>query len=396
MGFRPALVALALLAGSLACRGPGVRPTKDRRPVAADLEKCARESRRSGTAKATGSFTLALLVDVDGTVPAAFVHDAAGIDSPELLRCSAELMLGAKLSAEGLDSLRSFGPVSFSDGGARVVDGQSAARKPLNEKVAQETLALAEWATPVDRGQALLHVHRYDDAIRQLRSALLASPDDARALGSLASALAGSDGDLDEARKAAARAIELKPASEAGHEALLRVCLAQHDDACVRDEAAKARAAPDAPIRAAELAELEPQLQAAQGRLEKADRDQRARATRKDEREHDERQKKLDPHGCKKLEGTERTLCYVRGCVEKGSRAYVDGLQELTGQAYKAGTFTAEGAKDGSVRVTLPIRAGSGLPHDASWDVQLDEGLTMKPLDIDANNISNQYDECRK
>src|SRR5207237_8730852 len=97
-------------------------------------------------------------------------------------------------------------------------------------------------------------------------------PNDPVALRALSQALVESGGDLLEARLHAERLAALQPDGEAGHEWLLRVCLAQGDDRCAVHEFQRAKAAVDVVPRSRLLAELHGSTQAAAYRLARKER----------------------------------------------------------------------------------------------------------------------------
>jgi tetratricopeptide (TPR) repeat protein len=398
---RLARVTLAIAAAAVglnACRGMSARPTKEREPIQNDFDHCYQAAKAFNNAL-QGSMDMVYYVDADGAVPFAWINDEKGLDSPQLNNCIMDVAVLAKFPAEGLDYLRPQGPYSFVGVSTMMPSRNEPPKAAMDEKLAQSTLEFADWASQTDKGLGYFHVHKYEDALKELRAATQGHPDDVRAWRGLASALAASGGDLAEAKAAAAKAIELKPDSEATHEAMLRVCIASKDDNCIYDEFSKARSAPDMKTRSQDLASLQDYAKAAADRLQGEDRAKQEAAAVQQNKEREERQKREDPFGCGKMSGDEQIVCSLRTCFDKGARAYADSLKSLTGQEYAAGEWKISKMKSGNSKVTVPIRsAAGGQSHDASWDVKMSSngGLGMTPLDIDANNITQQHNACQK
>jgi hypothetical protein len=389
----PVLAIVAVLGG---CAGGGVRPTKENPPYQAQFDRCYTTAKSLGNMALQGMMTIKMVVDVDGTVPAAYISDVKGLDSMALNRCVMNFIVNVKWPAEGLDYLRPYS-VSYAGVASFLPDPKDIPKDvPLDEKLAQDTLEFADWATAVDKGWGLFYVHKYADAIASFKAYLAQHPDDVRALRGLAAAQAVSGGDLKEARQSAAKAIQLKPDTEATHEAMLRVCIAEKNDECIFDEFDKARKASDVNIRSIELATLQDAAKAAADRLQSSEHTRHEQEVADAKKKNEEMQKKNDPLGCGKVpEGDERTLCFVKGCFDKGGHTYAESLRGLTGASYKAGEWKIA-SKGTSSKVTLTIRASGVQAHDASWQVTVGDNVDMRPLDIDANNISTQYNACRK
>ncbi len=397
------VLAVALAAACFACRGASPRPTKERQPLQSDFDRCLKAARDFGNPSLAGSMTLKLYVDADGAVPFAFINDQTGLDSPQFDHCVLDFMALTKFQGEGLDYLRPYGKVSVGrESGVMLPDFKDIPKEPLDVQKAQSTLEFADWADDVDKGWGYFYTQQYDKAVGQFRGALQKKADDTRALRGLASTLAaqGGDANLKEARDTAAKAIQLKPDSEATHEAMMRVCIAAKDDACIFEEFEKARKEPDVNVRSIELATMQDAAKGAADRLQGEEHQKHEEEVQKQKAAAEARAKKLDPKGCSKMpEGSEeRTLCFVQTCFEDGGVAYADSLKGLTGAEYKAGAWKIAETKGGKLKVQVPIRAEGAQNHDAHWEVQQQDngGYTMKPLDIDANNIQTQHNACAK
>jgi len=108
--------------------------------------------------------------------------------------------------------------------------------------------------------------------------------------------------------------------------------------------------------------------------------------------------KNADPTGCGKFpEGDERTVCFVKYCFGAGAQSYAKALKPMTGADYTAGEWKVVKSKSGASDVTVQIRAKKGTaPQDATWQVAIGDNVDMKPLNVQANNISKQYNACHK
>ena len=392
------LAIVSLAAATLACPGAGVRPTKDRPPMQTDFDRCYRMAKQLGAAGLQGSLTLKMHVQADGAVSSAFVNDQKGLDVLSFHKCIVDFIVASKFPPEGSDYLRPYGRISFSEVTAKMPDQRDVPNEPMDEKLASETLEFADWADAADRGWGSFFVRKYPDAIARFREALQKNPEDVRALRGLASGLAASGGDLKEAREAAAKAVQQKPDSAATHEAMLRVCIAAKDDACAYQSWEKAIKAPDRNTRSYELSALQDAAKAAADRLQGQEKQRHEQDVAKRKAEIEAQRKKIDPLGCSSLgQGDERTLCFVKTCFDKGAHTYAGSLKSLTGQDYGAGDWSI-GPAGSKSKVTVSIRATAAgqQPHDAAWEVEVGEELKMKPLDIDANNITQQHNACAR
>jgi hypothetical protein len=223
-------------------------------------------------------------------------------------------------------------------------------------------------------------------------------------LRGLAVALADSKTDLNRAKEAAQKAIQLAPETEATHEAMIHVCLAQKDDRCAFEEFEAARSKPDVEARGFELAQVQDQVKAAAERLQ-SDQSQKMQAT-------ESAAEKTDPSGCRKMEPNSdaQLLCLIRRCFDRGARDYAKELKPLTGQDYAAGEWKVQNRSGDTAEVSVPIRAGAAKgkkrsaaagdsgpqPHDATWKVTVGETISMLPKNIDAANIAKTHDACKK
>jgi tetratricopeptide (TPR) repeat protein len=394
----------------LACGGmKATRPTTLRELPQSDVSRCYQAAHSLGNKNLQGFMELYQIVDEQGDVPAAFVHHQSGIDSPAFFNCMTLLGSGSKFPAQGIDYLRP-NPMGCDSANATCTrlslkDEQQA---PLDEKLAQDTLTFADWATPTDRGWGYYLVRKYKDALDQFQKALEQNANDVRALRGRAVAMAESGGDLAQAKESAQKALQLQPASESTHEAMLRVCLAQKDDRCTYEEFEAARKAPDFQVRSFELAALQGPAKAAADRLT-------ARAAQEEEKRRQQAEadlQKADPAGCRKMEANSdaQLLCLIKRCFESGADQYAKELKPLTGQDYAAGDWKLQDRNGENAQVTVPIRvappkkgkskkksqAADADTHDATWKVTVGENITMMPLNLDAANIATRYDACKK
>lgn len=254
----------------LATAASAVRP-----PLQSDFDRCTLRAQDAGAgAHLGGSVRLHLLARKDGSVFAAFVHSERGDVARSFSRCVLYTAMLWKVAPSQLDyewpwEVRVFPgganqdlvqredpqrPVWENGSGeerASVMQGnfdEPPDAAPIEVVTAQATLELADSATDAERGLAELAVGRTEEAIPLLRRALETDPADAAALRGLAEAQVRK-GELAAARATAAHLAELAPDSEIAHEALLRVCLGEGDDACAFAEFHRANKAPDLSLR---------------------------------------------------------------------------------------------------------------------------------------------------
>jgi hypothetical protein len=347
---------------------------------------------------------LELLVRASGNVYAAFVRsDRGGIDDRRFQRCLTAAAPLWVFNPVKVDYQRAY-VVSFvhssDEVSVRMHNGEGItgsgrpsaflpdlrdvpAPSPLEAKVAQATLEIAEFATPAEEAVANLTVQRLDRALEHARIALAADPDDPIALRALSQALVESGADLVEARLHAERLAALRPDSMTGHEALLRVCLAQGDDRCAVHEFERAKAAADVVPRSRLLAELHAATQAAAFRLARAERQGDACAdARSDEA---------------------LALCVVKRCLDEGSAIYARELASSAAVPYEAGDWRVQPLGGGRILVTRPIepvaeRAGASIweldRHDARWVVEVGQKLVVQPQNVDARAITVRHSYC--
>src|SRR5438128_8339654 len=160
---------LAALVATTACAGAGSRPTNMRELPVTDIERCYQTARGLGNQNLKGSLDLWQYLDEQGDVPAAFVHDAKGLDFAPFMSCLTDLATGSKYESQKVDYLRP-NPITCDIGGEggrarcqkQVI--QEATRAPFDERIAQSTLAFAGWATATDKGWGYTYVHKYPDA----------------------------------------------------------------------------------------------------------------------------------------------------------------------------------------------------------------------------------------
>ena len=282
------MLALAVLAAA-GCAGQkahlAVRP-----PLQSDVDLCALRALELGDRSPMGRVRMHLLVREDGSVYAAYVHNAGGVDDRSLQRCLADRATTWVLAPAPVEYERAY-ELSFVPGGSELGDwlqywngegamGQgrgivilsdgtrSLAPLPIEQPVARDTLMIADFATTAEQGTALVAVGRAAEALPLLRGAAQDRPDDPVALAGLTRAIVETRGDLAEARKSAQRLLELAPDSEIGHEALLRVCLAARESECSVREWKAAVGAPDAGARSRILFDLQGPTQQAARRLQ--------------------------------------------------------------------------------------------------------------------------------
>jgi len=407
----------ALLA--LSCAGlKETRPTAERKFPQDDVKQCYRAASSVGTPNLQGVFEVDQYIDDKGDAPAAWVHHDTGVNSSTFFQCVLSKAVASKYPSLDVDyvlpSTITCVGVGVSEGmertsGCTKAEGAPEKRPAQDEKLARGTLKFADWAGPTDKGWAYYYTGDLQQAVTQFEAATKADPKDERAQRGLAQALADSGGDAKRAMEAAKKAIELKPESEATHEALIHACLAAKDDKCAFDEFDLAKTKPDLKARTRELASIQDKVKEAAERLQAGE-------------EQEEKQKqaqqaaaaaKSDPTGCSKLESNSdaQLLCLIKRCFEKGAREYAKELKPLTGQDYSAGEWKVMSKSGTHAQVTVPIRgagaartkgkksasADEGVqPHDATWSVKIGENINMQAMNQDAANIAKKYDSCKK
>jgi hypothetical protein len=386
----------------LSCGGAA----KERRPTvlhempAPEMARCAPAS-----PAAKGSFEVDQLVTEQGDVPAAWVRAQNAQEGGQLFRCATRLATDAKYAAQKTDSVRT-SRISCDGTSCQRAD-LAQSRAALDEKLAQSTLHVAGWATAAERGWAQLLVRDAPGALKLFGQALKERPGDVRALRGLATALAESGGDLGRAREAAQKAAQLRPDSEATHETLVRVCLAQADDRCAIAELEAARKAPDAEAHAAELARLDDPVKAAAERVAAAEKQEQERRAA----ESEAALQKIDPAGCRKLEANSdaQILCLVKRCFEVPAQQYAKELRTKNGQEYAAGEWKVASRKGDAAEITVAIRPGPPAKkrgrakakgqedaHDATWRATVGENITLVPQNADAASVARRSEACGK
>ena len=414
-------LAVALLSAAAVRAGP---PEKIRPPFQTDFERCALRADDAGNRSLQGKPRLELLIRKTGNVYAAFIWSEGGIEDRRFQRCLASMGPLWVFPNVASDYQRAFAPSFVSSGSDVSTDLHSGAGltgssrvqtflpdindlpepTPLNIKAAQETLDIADWATQSERANAETVVRLYPQAIEHARQALAENPNDPMALRALAQALAESGGDLIEARKAAERLVSLDEASEMGHEALLRVCLASKDDRCVFESWKKARQAPDLQPRSRLLAELQGPTQIAVERLRLAGSSAATATAAAGGSQAAAQPAAADP--CAAEQGDEaQALCVVKRCLDQGSADYAKELSSQNGLAYAAGDWRAKKVADGKLLITRPIEPKAAKPgeppptgdrHDALWLVNLSnaEQFVMRPTNTEARQITVRHNRC--
>ena len=275
----------ALLLCCACAHGP---PAAERPPLQSDVSRCVFQAVERGNRALSGRAEVDLLLRASGQVYAAFVRASPGVDDKPFCVCLATVATRWKLTPVATDYWRPY-PVSFVAGGTSFgaltatsgpTTGQdlpdaflpdiNAPGEPLemDEALARHTVALLPEATLAEQGTALFYARDHAGALEAFRAALAAVPDEPMALRGLAHALSEvKGGDLAEARRAAARLLEVAPQGAASHEAMLRVCIAARDDLCTFNEFMAARKAPDLAPRSRILHELQPAAEQAAARL---------------------------------------------------------------------------------------------------------------------------------
>ncbi|MBS2025829.1 MAG: tetratricopeptide repeat protein [Deltaproteobacteria bacterium] len=392
----------ALLLASLACACVQARPTSSRELQSTDLKSCFIAA-KAGNQNLHGTASVYQYVDVDGAVPASWVHDVDGIDSAQFTRCLGSIGVLSKFEGEKMDYLR--GWVVQCEGADCLKGVVRDLTKPMDEKIAKDSLAFADWATDTDKGWGLFYTHQYNDAIAAFRKALTLKADDLRAQRGLAQALVESGGDLKEAREVADKALaEQKNAGTI--EALVRVCLKQGDDECVVKNFSEVGKAEGVHTRSLELAQLNELAKAALARLEQAEKS-KAEAM---EKARLEALQKADPAGCyKETQQDAKAACYVKRCFGEGATKYAAALKAAMGQDFTVGAMVMAAGAGEATLVTIPIRGpepkknkkgkaeGKADQRDATWAVTLGASVDMKPYkdNINAYNIAKDFNACK-
>jgi tetratricopeptide (TPR) repeat protein len=391
----------------------------ERPPLQSDLDRCTNATQSNGRdTNLQGRVRLQMLIRPNGRPYAAFVWSEAGITDRQLERCLSSMPMLWDLSPSTLDYVWPY-PMSFVPGGERIAGGvgfgstteqstpsammpslnEPPGWEPLNVAAAQATLDIIENATPAERASAELAVHRYQPAISGFREALGKSAGDKMALRGLAHALAESGGDLKEASATATRLLELDPNGEQGHEAMLRVCLAVKDDACVVTHFNLANKAKDLSLRWLILRdELKPMAEQAAARLRERGKAQTSAAATP-AAPGAVAQKDVPQDPCAAEKGDERqALCVVKRCLDEGTVLYARELGEQNHVEYQLGDWRAKTVSAGKLLVTRPIlpkdREKGGAQHDAMWLVSVGDQLVMHPTNTEARQISLQHNRC--
>ena len=396
------IAALLLIPAAFGCAA--VRPTANRELQGSVLKSCLIRAVQLGNPNLAGSASLYMVVDADGAVPAAWVHDRTNLDAPVMHGCLATEGVLTKFDAEKIDYLRGWTVVcEGTDCMKGVVHDLS---KPIDAKMAKDSLTFADWATDTDKGWGYYYTQQYPEAIAAFRKVLALKADDVRALRGLAQALADSGGDLKEARELAGKALAAAPKSAGALEAMTRVCLKANDDECVVKHFAEVPKSEGVQSRSLELASLNEPAKAALLRIETVEKAKAEAA----EKARIEALNKADPLGCYKLESDAKAGCYVKRCFGAGAAKYAEQLKAVTRIEYTASEPVLGLGPDGTTLVTYPIRApepkavkGKKAPpkaenKDATWVVKLGEMIDMKPYkeNLSAYNIAKDFNACKQ
>jgi hypothetical protein len=388
----------------------------ERPPLQSDLDRCTNAAQSNGRdTSLQGRLRLQMLIRPNGRPYAVFVWSETGITDRPLERCLSSMPLLWDLSPSTLDYVWPY-QMSFVPGGERIAAGVGFGSttqqgvpsammpelnsppgwEPLNVFAAQATLDTIENATPAERGSAELAVHRYPAAVAAFRDALSRNSGDKMALRGLAHAIAESGGDLKEASATATRLLELDPGGEQGHEAMLRVCLAVKDDACVARHFNLANKAKDLSLRWLILRdELKPLAEQAAARLRERGKAQASSAATPGAGA--QKDNPQDPCAAEKGEELQ-ALCVVKRCLDEGTVLYARELGEQNHVEYQLGDWRAKMVSAGKLLVTRPIvpkdREKGGAQHDALWLVSVGDQLVMHPSNLEAKQISLQHNRC--
>ena len=391
------LLALALCA----CAGVTPRPTSLRELTDSDLKSCFSKAEAYGAGQLHGTLNLYMVVAADGAVPAAWIHDAQGLDFPPYRNCLTLVATDSKFESEKEGYLSAYTIECPQEAGACERKLVEVLPKSFDQKLAQDTLTFADWASGTDKGWGFYYTQQYPLAIAAFDAALKANPNDVSAMRGLAQASAESGGDLTAARALAEKAVAARPGA-ATLESLVRVCLQQKDDECVVKNFLAATKAEDKGARGFNLLALFAQAKAADARLGAAQEEKGAAAKQAEEAQL----AKADPQGCYKLEGAAKAVCYTKRCFADGATAYAGELRKAAGQTYAAGEWTATGDDASGYTVTVPLRPeGAEAKHkkrrvkaavdqDASWKVKITDRAMMVPLTRSAAVITTNGDAC--
>jgi tetratricopeptide (TPR) repeat protein len=377
----------------------------ERPPLQNDFDRCALAMlNSSATGDMQGSMRMELLIRKDGRVYGVFISAEKGIHNRKLERCLANSAMLWVFPPTAIDYQRSYGPVSILPPGAEATGTQSALGRAMGQtapsvmlpeldrppppealhlEVARATLDISETATTAEYGIAQLAVRNHAEAIKAFRDALAKNSDDTIALRGLAEALADSGGDLKEAKAAAGRLLQISPDSVAGHEAMIKVCLAANDARCAAEHWKPAQKATDFGPRSRLFAEqLYPAVkQAAEGlRTASASEQQQAPG---------------DP--CAAVQGDEQqTLCEVKRCLDAGSAEYVKELSQQNKIEYVPGEWHSKQVAQGRILVSREIvpKEKAGQRLSAMWLVKVGDQLVMQPTNAEARQITLTHNAC--
>ena len=395
------IASLLLVTAALGCAS--VRPTANRELQGTDIQACFVKAKQYGNPTLAGSASLFMIVDEDGAIPAAWVHDFTGLDSGFMHRCLADVGVISKFDGEKIDYLRGW-TVECEGAGCQkgVVKDLS---KPLNGAAAKDSLTFAGWASETDKGWGYYYTQQYPEAIASFRKVLALKADDVRALRGLAQTLVDSGGDLKEAREVAGKALAAAPKNAGAIEAMTRVCLKANDDECVVKNFSEIIKSDGVQSRSLELAGLNEPAKAALARIESAEKTKAEAA----EKARLEALNKADPTGCYKLSGDAQAGCYVKRCFGAGVGKYAEQLKSLTKVDYVAGDQILAAGPDGSTLVTYTIRAAEAKPakgkkpaakadnKDATWIVKVGANIDMVPYkeNLSAYNVAKDFNACK-
>ncbi len=403
-------LALFALCGAGAARA-------ERLPMQSDVDRCALRAVDLGNFSLAGTVRLELLVRKSGQVYAAFAHSGKGSIDAKFDYCLASEALLWQYPGTPVDTTAPF-PISVAPGGDALADtgsratvGQQTTSAPprvflpaahpeipvaeLEVARAQASLNVLSDATAAEQGLAALAVHNYAAATERLRAALAKDPSDALALRGLAQALVESHGDLEAAREAALKLAAVQPGSVVGPEAILRVCAARGDDACVFEAWKAARAAQDVAPRSRILqSELQPLVEKSAARLRASAGDKHAGDG---DDAHGAEAAPVDPCATA-IDAQAQALCVVKRCFDEGSLAYARELSK-GGAEFEAGEWRSAASGKDRLIVTRPISSktdagAASVHHDAMFLVKLGEQFSIQPSSADARKIVLEHNAC--